>query len=75
MLPQADQSILERISDISRAVDARHASVLEAHSAAGDLLVEEPLNDMQSKVRAAVAILQKGLLERETEVHPFASAI
>lgn len=65
---EADQSVLERISEISRAVDARHASVLEAHSAAGDLLVEDPLNDMQSKVRAAVSILQKGLLERETEV-------
>lgn len=65
---EADQSVLERISEISRAVDARHASVLEAHSASGDLLVEDPLNDMQSKVRAAVGILQKGLLERETEV-------
>lgn len=43
--------------------------MLEAHASSGDLLVEDPLNDMQSKVRAAVAILQKGLLERETEVY------
>jgi hypothetical protein len=65
---QADQSVLTRISDISRSVDAAHAQILQDHSASGDSLLEDPINDMQDKVLTAVNIVAKGLLERETEV-------
>lgn len=64
--------MLERISEIAKAVDAKHGQLLRDHAAGGDSLLEDPLNDMQGKVRTAVGILKKGLLERETEVsrHP-----
>jgi hypothetical protein len=65
---QADQSILTRISDISRSVDAAHSQILQDHAASGDSLLEDPINDMQDKVLTAVNIVAKGLLERETEV-------
>ena len=65
---QADQSILTRISDISRSVDSAHSQLMQDHACAGDSLLEDPINDMQDKVYAAVNILAKGLLERETEV-------
>lgn len=69
-LAQTDQGVLQRISDIAKAVDARHGQLLADHAAGGDSLLEDPLNDMQGKVGAAVDILKKGLLERETEVRP-----
>lgn len=73
---QADQSILTRISDISRSVDAAHSQILQDHTASGDSLLEDPINDMQDKVLTAVNIVAKGLLERETEVrHPCPNAL
>jgi hypothetical protein len=76
---QADQSILTRISDISRSVDAAHSQILQDHAASGDSLLEDPINDMQGKVLTAVNIVAKGLLERETEVRhtlqPFFDAL
>ena len=68
MRAQADSSILTRISEISKSVDAAHAELMTGHANAGESLLEDPINDLQGKVFRAVDVLQKGLLERETEV-------
>ena len=65
---QADSSILTRISEISKSVDAAHAELMTSHANSGESLLEDPINDLQGKVFRAVDVLQKGLLERETEV-------
>lgn len=66
---------MTRISEISRSVDAAHMQLLQDHASAGDTLLEDPINDLQDKVLAAVDILSKGLLERETEVMPVTCGI
>ena len=63
--------MLELISEISRTVDAAHSDILRTNAAAvADLVDEGASSELRAKVLASVGDLQKGLLERETEVPP-----
>ena len=65
---QVDSSVLELISEISRKVDAAHSDILRSNAAAAAEQQDDSANALKAKVQASVADLQKGLLERETEV-------
>lgn len=63
-----DTATVQLIADLTKQVDGRLADTIKAASAAAqnvDLIVESELRD---KVHNAVSRLQKGLLERESEV-------
>lgn len=63
-----DASDVQLIADVTKDVDTRLAAALAAASAAAatlDLSVSSPLRE---RVAATIAKVQKGLLERETEV-------
>ena len=61
--------MLELISEISRTVDTAHSDILRTNAAAvADLTDEGADSELKAKVLVSVGDLQKGLLERETEV-------
>ena len=61
--------MLQLISEISRKVDTAHSDTLRASAAAvADWFDETEGSELKAKVLASVADLQKGLLERDTEV-------
>jgi len=61
--------VLQLISEISRKVDSEHSDTLRASAAAvADWFDATEGSELKAKVLASVADLQKGLLERDTEV-------
>ena len=61
--------MLQLISEISRKVDSEHSDTLRASAAAvADWFDATEGSELKAKVLASVADLQKGLLERDTEV-------
>ncbi len=67
--PQADSGVLQLISEISRKVDSQHSDTLRASAAVvADWFDATEGSELKAKVLASVADLQKGLLERDTEV-------
>ena len=66
---QVDSGALQLISEISRKVDGEHSDILRANAAAvADWVDATEASELKAKVLASVADLQKGLLERDTEV-------
>ena len=70
-----DTGALHLISEISRKVDGEHSDILRANAAAvADWVDATEASELKAKVLASVADLQKGLLERDTEVSLFIHA-
>ena len=68
---QVDSSTLQLISDLTNKVDQEHAAILAENSQALEGIVEDAAADsLKRKVEQSIQKLQKGLLERETEVRP-----
>lgn len=66
---QVDSSTLQLISDLTNKVDQEHAAILAENSQALEGIVEDAAPDsLKRKVEQSIQKLQKGLLERETEV-------
>ena len=66
---QVDSSTLQLISDLTNKVDQEHAAILAENSQALEGIVEDAAADsLKGKVEQSIQKLQKGLLERETEV-------
>ena len=66
---QVDSSTLQLISDLTNKVDQEHAAILAENSQALEGIVEDAAADsLKRKVEQSIQKLQKGLLERETEV-------
>lgn len=67
-----DTATIKLISDMTAAVDARHAAALAAAKEAVGAEAPPPADAesarLRAKVRASILDLQSGLLERETEV-------
>lgn len=67
---QVDSSTLQLISDLTNKVDQEHAAILAENSQALEGIMEDAAPDsLKRKVEQSIQKLQKGLLERETEVH------
>lgn len=66
---QVDSSTLQLISDLTNKVDQEHAAILSENSQGIEGVVEDAAPDsLKAKVEQSIKKLQKGLLERETEV-------
>ena len=66
---QVDSSTLQLISDLTNKVDQEHAAILAENSQVLEGIVEDAAPDsLKRKVEQSIRKLQKGLLERETEV-------
>ncbi|KAK9809554.1 hypothetical protein WJX73_001073 [Symbiochloris irregularis] len=66
---QLDAAAMQLIADISREVDEEHIGILEDSArATQEAPAAEPTAGLRQKVLRSIADLQKGLLERETEV-------
>ena len=66
---QVDSSTLQLISDLTNKVDKEHAAILAENSQGLEGIVEDAASDsLKGKVQQSIQKLQKGLLERETEV-------
>ena len=63
----ADTATIQLISDITRQVDEQHAAIL-ARNAWNPADFSKPDSDLRRRVLVSIIDLQKGLLERETEV-------
>ena len=69
---QVDSSTLQLISDLTNKVDKEHASILAENAQGLEGIVEDAASDsLKGKVQQSIQKLQKGLLERETEVRSF----
>ncbi len=71
-----DSGALHLISEISRKVDGEHSDILRANAAAvADWVDATEASELKAKVLASAADLQKGLLERDTEVSSLATLV
>ena len=65
---QVDSSVLQLISDLTNKVDQEHAAILSENEPRPEGMADEPSEGLRLKVEQSIQKLQKGLLERETEV-------
>ena len=66
---QVDSSTLQLISDLTNKVDKEHAAILAENSQGLEGIIDDASPDsLKVKVQQSIQKLQKGLLERETEV-------
>lgn len=65
---QVDSSVLQLISDLTNKVDQEHAAILSENEPRPEGMADEPAEGLRLKVEHSIQKLQKGLLERETEV-------
>lgn len=66
---QVDNSVLQLISDLTNKVDQEHAAILAENEPNLEGMAEDAAEGLRLKVEQSIQKLQKGLLERETEVH------
>lgn len=65
---KVDNSTLQLISDLTNKVDTEHAAILAENAQNLEGLVDTSSEGLKQKVQQSIQKLQKGLLERETEV-------
>lgn len=65
---QVDNSVLQLISDLTNKVDTEHAAILAENARGLEGVVDTSSEGLKQKVQQSIQKLQKGLLERETEV-------
>ena len=65
---QVDNSVLQLISDLTNKVDREHAAILAENAQGLEGMVDTSSEGLKQKVQQSIQKLQKGLLERETEV-------
>lgn len=65
---QVDSSVLQLISDLTNKVEREHAAILAENEPNLEGMTEEDAEGLKQKVQQSIQKLQKGLLERETEV-------
>ena len=65
---QVDSSTLQLISDLTAKVDQDHAAILAENARDLEGVVDTSSEGLKAKVQQSIHKLQKGLLERETEV-------
>ena len=65
---QVDSSVLQLISDLTNKVDQEHAAILAENEPTLEGIADEASEGLKLKVEQSIQKLQKGLLERETEV-------
>lgn len=70
---QVDSSVLQLISDLTNKVDQEHAAILAENEPTLEGIADEVSEGLKLKVEQSIQKLQKGLLERETEVPHIAS--
>jgi hypothetical protein len=66
--PTVDATDMQLIADVTAAVDARIAAALASAAAAAQGFAPPPAAPLRARLEASIAKVQKGLLERETEV-------
>lgn len=66
--PKVDNSTLQLISDLTNKVDQEHAAILAENAQGLEGVVDTSSDGLKQKVQQSIQKLQKGLLERETEV-------
>lgn len=65
---KVDNSVLQLISDLTNKVDTEHAAILAENARGLEGMVDTSSEGLKQKVQQSIQKLQKGLLERETEV-------
>ena len=65
---QVDGSVLQLISDLTNKVDKEHAAILAENAQGLEGVVDTSSEGLKEEVQQSIQKLQKGLLERETEV-------
>ncbi len=70
---QVDNSVLQLISDLTNKVDTEHAAILAENARGLEGMVDTSSEGLKQKVQQSIQKLQKGLLERETEVRKHVS--
>ncbi len=72
---KVDNSVLQLISDLTNKVDTEHAAILAENARGLEGIVDTSSEGLKQKVQQSIQKLQKGLLERETEVRMLVAVV